>query len=177
MNGTCEPGSPAGLELLTTEEMAQADRLTIEGGTPGLELMENAGRAVAGEVARRFPDAETVCVLCGPGNNGGDGFVAARLLREQGYSIKVCLLGALERLQGDAAAMAQRWSGPVENLEPSVLEGADAVIDAIFGAGLTRPMEGAAAEIAGALNAAGPPVVAVDIPSGVDGSSGLDPDS
>jgi NAD(P)H-hydrate epimerase len=172
MNGTLEPSSSAGLELLTTEEMARADRLTIKGGTPGVELMENAGRAVADEVARRFPDAETVCVLCGPGNNGGDGFVAARLLQEQGYGIRLGLLGRLERLKGDAAVMAQRWSGSVEDLEPPVLEGAAVAIDAMFGAGLARPMEGAAAAVADALNATGIPVVAVDVPSGIDGSTG-----
>ena len=172
MDDALVPDPAAGLELLTTDEMAKADRLAIEAGMPGLELMENAGRAVAGEVARRFPDAETVCVLCGPGNNGGDGFVAARLLREQGYGVKVCLLGALDRLKGDAAAMARRWNGSVESLEPSALEGTDVVIDAMFGAGLARPMEGAPAQVAGALNAAKLPVVAVDVPSGVDGNTG-----
>jgi len=172
MNGTLEPSSAARLELLTTEEMGRADRLTIEGGTQGLDLMENAGKAVANEVARRFPDAETVCVLCGPGNNGGDGFVAARLLKEQGYSVKVCLLGQIEHLKGDAAEMAQRWRGSVESLEPSALESADVVIDAMFGAGLARPLEGPAAEVADALNASGIPVVAVDVPSGIDGSTG-----
>jgi hydroxyethylthiazole kinase-like uncharacterized protein yjeF len=80
------------LELLTAEEMGRADRLTIQDGIKGAVLMENAGRAVADEVSRRFPDAETVMVLCGPGNNGGDGFVAARHLRERGYKIRPACL-------------------------------------------------------------------------------------
>ena len=96
------------LELLTAKEMSEADRLAIAGGVPGLTLMENAGSVVADEVARRFPDAGRVTVLCGPGNNGGDGFVAARLLRDKGYTVRLALLGDVARLAGDAAAMAKR---------------------------------------------------------------------
>ncbi|MCJ7527741.1 MAG: bifunctional ADP-dependent NAD(P)H-hydrate dehydratase/NAD(P)H-hydrate epimerase, partial [Methyloceanibacter sp.] len=92
------------LELLTAEEMGQADRLAIAGGVAGATLMENAGRAVAEEVARRFPDQETVVVLCGPGNNGGDGFVAARHLMQRGYAVRLGFDGDAARLPEDAAA-------------------------------------------------------------------------
>ena len=139
-----------GHELLTAEEMGRADALAIAAGVPGLSLMEAAGRAVADAaidlVARK---GAAIAVLCGPGNNGGDGFVAARLLREQGYRVRVGLLGARERLTGDAAAMAARWGGDIEALTPATLDGADLIIDALFGAGLSRPLDGVAAEVVG----------------------------
>ena len=113
-----------------------------------------------------------IAVVCGPGNNGGDGFVAARLLREQGYRVRLGLLGSREALQGDAAAMALRWGEPVEPLSPATLADADLIIDALFGAGLSRPLEGTAAEVVAAINASGKPVVAVDVPSGLDGTHG-----
>jgi ADP-dependent NAD(P)H-hydrate dehydratase / NAD(P)H-hydrate epimerase len=157
--------------LLTPQQMGEADRLTIAGGVPGIVLMENAGRAVADAVARRWP-IQKLLVLCGPGNNGGDGFVAARLLAERGWPVRVALLGAREALKGDAAAMAARWTGPVEAVTLDVIGDAGLVIDALFGAGLARPIDGVAADVIGALDAARMPVVAVDVPSGVDGASG-----
>jgi hydroxyethylthiazole kinase-like uncharacterized protein yjeF len=162
-----------GHELLTATEMGQADALAIASGVPGLVLMENAGAAVA-EAATRLAGSKTatVAVLCGPGNNGGDGFVAARLLRERGHRVRVGLLGALTSLKGDAAAMAARWGDAVEPLVPDVLAGADLIIDALFGAGLTRPLQGVAADVVAAVNASGKPVLAVDVPSGLDGSTG-----
>ncbi len=160
------------LELLTTEEMGRADRLTIEGGTPGLELMEAAGRGVAQEVIWRYPDAERVAVLCGPGNNGGDGFVAARHLQDHGYSVRLALLGDSGKLQGDAAEMARRWDGGVEALSPEILKRASVVVDAIFGAGLARDVEGGVRGVIETLNDLHLPVVAVDVPSGIDGTSG-----
>jgi hydroxyethylthiazole kinase-like uncharacterized protein yjeF len=156
--------------LLTPRQMGEADRLTIAGGIPGTVLMENAGRAVADAVARRWP-RQTLLVLCGPGNNGGDGFVAARLLADRGWPVRLALLGASEALKGDAAAAAARWTGPVEAL-PVAIEGAGLAIDALFGAGLARPIEGVARELIARLDAARLPVVAVDVPSGVDGASG-----
>jgi hydroxyethylthiazole kinase-like uncharacterized protein yjeF len=111
-------------------------------------------------------------VLCGPGNNGGDGFVAARFLGEGGTEVHVALLGERATLKGDAAVMAQRWGGDVAPLTPAAIDGADVVVDAMFGAGLTRPLSGVAAEVVEALNASAVPVLAVDVPSGLDGSTG-----
>ena len=89
--------------------MSRAERLTMEGGIASLTLMENAGRGVAEEVVRRFPRGSKIVVLCGPGNNGGDGFVAARTLRERGYHVRLGLLGEEGSLKPDAKEMARRW--------------------------------------------------------------------
>jgi len=158
-------------EILTVAEMYEADRYAVANGVPSLVLMENAGRAVAEAVAVRW-SPRAVTVLCGPGNNGGDGFVAARHLREHGWDIHCALLGDVGALKGDAAAMAQRWDGPILRLAPGVLDKAELVVDALFGAGLARPLEGVAKEIVDALNAATVPVVAVDVPSGLHGDLG-----
>lgn len=160
------------LELLTADEMGQADRLAMQGGVPGLALMESAGRAVAGEVSRRFPDARAVAVLCGPGNNGGDGFVAARHLLDKGYTVRLGFQGDRTKLPHDAAAMAKLWTGTVEPLGERLLARADVVVDALFGAGLTRPIEGGFATLIEALNKSRLPVIAVDVPSGIDGTTG-----
>ncbi|MBV9967998.1 MAG: NAD(P)H-hydrate dehydratase [Alphaproteobacteria bacterium] len=157
--------------LLTPRQMGEADRRTIAGGIPGTALMENAGSAVADAVSRRWP-ARPAAVLCGPGNNGGDGFVAARILAERGWPVRLALLGDRAALKGDAALAAQRWLGPVERLAPEALDGAGVVVDALFGAGLSRPIDGVAAEVVERLNRCALPVVAVDVPSGVDGVSG-----
>ena len=160
------------LELLTAEEMGRADALAIAGGVAGATLMEHAGRAVADEIARRFPDAGGVAVLCGPGNNGGDGFVAARHLKERGYKVRLGFDGDAARLPADAAAMAKRYEGTREELGDSLLAGTDVVVDALFGAGLARPLEGKLARLIEAVNASGLPVIAVDVPSGIDGTTG-----
>ncbi len=160
-------------ELLTAAEMGRADALAAQHGVAGLALMENAGRAVAdaaAELAERAGAA--IAVACGPGNNGGDGFVAARLLREKGYRIRLGLLGARDTLKGDAADMAKRWGAAIEPLTPATLADADVIVDALFGAGLSRPLEGMAADVVAAINSCAKPVVAVDVPSGLDGTTG-----
>lgn len=159
-------------ELLTVPEMAEADRLAVAAGATGLALMESAGAAVANCVVRSQPPGAPVVVVAGPGNNGGDGFVAARILAERGYDVRLHLLGRLESLKGDAAQAARRWPGPVAAAEPEALRGADVVIDALFGAGLDRPLAGHARRMVGAINACGCPVIAVDLPSGINGTSG-----
>jgi NAD(P)H-hydrate epimerase len=158
--------------LLSPAEMGEADRLTIAGGTAGIILMEAAGRAVADAVARRWAP-RPLAVLCGPGNNGGDGFVAARILAARGWPVRLALLGEPAALKGDAAIAASRWTGPVEPLGENCLDGAVLVLDALFGAGLARPVEGAAHDVIAALASRAMPVVAVDVPSGVDGGSGM----
>jgi len=159
------------IELLTTAEMAEADRRTIAGGVAGIALMENAGRSVADAVTARHPPGLGVAVVAGPGNNGGDGFVAARFLAERGYRVRVLLVGDPNRLKDDAALAAQRWQGPTAAAAPAALMPADIVIDAVFGAGLDRPVEGVARAMIEAMNAA-PCVYAVDLPSGINGTTG-----
>jgi hydroxyethylthiazole kinase-like uncharacterized protein yjeF len=161
------------IELLTNAEMAEADRLTIAAGTPGIRLMENAGRAVADAVSRMSPlGAPMVCIAAGPGNNGGDGFVCARILAERGYPVRLLLLGDRGQLKGDAAEAARRWQGAVEPAAAAALSDAGIIVDALFGAGLDRPVEGPARAMIEAINAAGVPVIAVDLPSGINGDSG-----
>ena len=159
------------LALFSVAEMYAADAAAAKAGTPGLTLMENAGRAVAQEIVRRWAP-RPVAVLCGPGNNGGDGFVAARLLAEAGWPVRLGLMGARDRLKGDAAAVAARWSHPVEPLDPALLAGEPLVVDALFGAGLARPLEGVALALAEESAARALPCVAVDIPSGIHGDTG-----
>ena len=157
--------------VLTVAEMYRADALTIESGKPGEVLMEAAGAAVAREIAARWRTCP-VTILCGPGNNGGDGFVVARLLDELGWPVRVGLLGGRDALRGDAAIMAGRWTGQVAPLSSGLLDGAGLVVDALFGAGLTRPLEGAVRDLVEELGARAIPTVAVDVPSGVDGDTG-----
>jgi hydroxyethylthiazole kinase-like uncharacterized protein yjeF len=158
--------------LLTTREMARADRLTIDAGTPGIELMDRAGFAVADAVASRHPLGRRVLVVAGPGNNGGDGFIAAQVLRERGYPVRLMLLGDRERLSGDAAEAARRYRGPAEPADPARVADCEIVVDALFGAGLARPLDGVAVALVEAINGCGAAVVAVDLPSGVSGDSG-----
>ena len=157
--------------LLRVAQMEEADRLTVVAGTPGIELMQNAGSAVAREIAHRWSPRPTA-VLCGPGNNGGDGFVIARLLAAAGWPVRLALAGPIEALRGDARHHAMLWQRPVERLEIGVLEDAALVVDALLGSGLRRPLSG---EIPSILEAAAErrvPIVAVDVPSGLLGDTG-----
>lgn len=157
--------------LLTVAGMAEADRLAIAGGIAGIELMESAGAAVARTVQQYHPHGH-ILVLCGPGNNGGDGFIAARRLAEAGRSVTLALLGGRDRLKGDAALAAQRWAHQVLPLSEAQPDGADVIVDALFGAGLSKALAGEIRDLVEAVNASGKPVIAVDLPSGLHGDDG-----
>lgn len=152
-------------ELLTPAEMYRADGLAVAAGVPSLTLMENAGRAVAEEIVRCY-GARATLVLCGPGNNGGDGFVVARYLKRWGWPVAAAILGDGAQLKSDAAAMTAKWDGPVE--KKIDVRGAGLIVDALFGAGLSRDFP---QDLAAAVNGAGVPVVAIDVPSGLDGAT------
>jgi len=152
--------------------MGRAERLAIELGTSSLTLMENAGRGVAEEVVRRFPRGSRVMVLCGQGNNGGDGFVAARTLRERGFQVRLALLGKTDSLKPDAKEMARRWDESIEVMTPQSVNGVDVVVDAILGSGLSAPVNGVIAEIIEDVTARDVPVIAVDVPTGIDATHG-----
>jgi ADP-dependent NAD(P)H-hydrate dehydratase / NAD(P)H-hydrate epimerase len=159
------------LALLMPQEMARADTIAVASGRSVDMLMQAAGEAVAAAVVARWPARPTL-VLCGPGNNGGDGFVVARVLQDAGWPIRVALLGARKSLEGAAARHAARWSGSVEALSPAAVRDAELVVDAILGAGLARPVTGPAAETLAAVAGRAIPVVAIDVPSGLDGATG-----
>ena len=159
-------------EVFTNAQMRAADARAVAAGTPGIELMERAGAAVARAAERMSRTRGRIVALCGPGANGGDGFVAARLLAGRGVRVELGLLGDRAALTGDAAVAAGRYPGPVVEAKALSLDGADLIIDALFGAGLARPLEGEALKLVEAVNASGAPVLSVDLPSGVDGDSG-----
>ncbi|WP_338826977.1 NAD(P)H-hydrate dehydratase [Bradyrhizobium sp. 27S5] len=159
------------MDVLTTTEMERADRLTIAGGTPGFSLMMSAGQAVA-EAAMELVEEGPIVVVAGRGNNGGDGFVAAAELAARGREVSVILLCERDSLQGDAALAAKGWKYPVLPFNPQALGKPALIIDALFGAGLNRPVKGDPLEMITAMNANGTPVLAVDLPSGINGTSG-----
>ncbi len=159
-------------ELLTPQEMAEADRLAIEAGPfDGMGLMRHAGSAVAALVLECYPEARAADVLCGPGNNGGDGYVVAKLLREAGMPVRLWALGKPKK-STDAAAAADECpivAAPLAGFSPTQ---GSIVIDALFGAGLSKAIEGEAARAIEKCTAAGSTVISVDLPSGVSGESG-----
>lgn len=160
--------------VLTVEQMYAADQAAVDAGVPSIALMEAAGTHLARVIKTRFGRGR-VAVLCGPGNKGGDGFVAARLLRLAGWTVRLGLLGQRSALTGDAAANADRWvqsGGKVEPLSPVLVRWADIVVDALFGAGLSRALDGVALEVVTAANTADIARVSVDVPSGVSGDTG-----
>jgi ADP-dependent NAD(P)H-hydrate dehydratase / NAD(P)H-hydrate epimerase len=160
-------------EILTPAQMYQADALAVASGIPSITLMENAGRAVSDEVQRRYKKC-SVAVICGPGNNGGDGFVVARLLAAQKWPVRVYLVGDRNALKGDAAKMAAKWKGPIGSFADfeknhGGKSGHKLIVDAIYGAGLNRDFPGSLAD---GMHGAGVPIVSIDVPSGVDGKTG-----
>jgi len=157
--------------LLTVAGMYEADRQAMAEGCTGLHLMENAGAAVVSEILSRWHPRPAI-VLCGPGNNGGDGFVVARLLLAAGWPIQVAALAEPGRMTGDAGANALRWNGQTRLLTPDLLNGDPLVIDALFGAGLKGPLSGVARDCIEMINAHRLDCVAVDIPSGINGDTG-----
>lgn len=170
------------MKILTGDEMRATDRLTSERyGVPSLELMEHAGRAIARFVLREFPEALKVAVLCGKGNNGGDGFVAARMLQEAGRKVQVLLLGYPDDLKGDAKAMFERLElAPIIAADEAALNTArvtellnesQLLVDAVVGTGFKPPLKGVALALRDRINSLAVPVVAVDIPSGWDADS------
>lgn len=158
-------------EIITVEEMRAIDGDSAVAGVPTRTLMENAGRAVADVIVARFTPRPTA-VLCGPGNNGGDGWVAARFLKERGWPVWVETLVAQDALQGDAKDAAAAFRGDVYALSRDNPK-AELVVDALFGAGFSRPLEGEAARAANAFWKRSERVVAIDVPSGIDGNSGM----
>lgn len=157
--------------LLTVLQMEEADRRSVAAGVSSFELMANAGAAVAHEIECHWTP-RPVLVLCGPGNNGGDGFVTAHVLAKAGWPVRVAMLGSRYSLKDEARQHAQRWVGEVEALSPKVLEGAELIVDALFGAGLSRPLQDQALETLAAASHGTVPIVAIDTPSGVMGDSG-----
>jgi NAD(P)H-hydrate epimerase len=158
--------------LLTVLQMAEADRLTVAFGISDIELMENAGRSAEQAIIQRWTP-RAVTVLCGPGNNGGDGFVVARRLAEGNWPVRVALLVPQDQLRGSSAHHAALWRGPIECMAPEILDGAELVVDAIFGAGLNRALEGSAATTLASAVSRKLPIVAIDVPSGLMGDSGV----
>jgi hydroxyethylthiazole kinase-like uncharacterized protein yjeF len=173
------------MKIVTAAEMREIDRATSERfGVPSLTLMENAGSTVARFVLAEYPHAERVGVICGKGNNGGDGFVVARKLVETGRVVRVLLLCAPEELRGDAAAMFQnmlkslhplnvaplivREAAELELHDVAELFAADVIVDAILGTGFRPPVSPLYAAAIAKMNAASAPIVALDIPSGAD---------
>ena len=160
-------------ELYTAAQVRELDRLAIEElGIPSLTLMERAGAAALDALIGRYPDTGNIVVVCGGGNNAGDGYVLARLARQAGLEVRVVALVKPERLRGDAAASAQQYlqTGSVETA--LVTDGADVIVDALLGSGLNRPVEGSFAEAIERINVSTAPALALDIPSGLNADTG-----
>ncbi len=180
--------------LLTPEQTRLAEKKANEvgshgGGVSSTQLMERAGSAVVQLIEHLQKEQQpalqknntaeaqkikspTIAILCGPGNNGGDGFVIARLLKEKGWNVRVGLYGERSSLKGDAAFMADLFDGKIQPMTPAILDGVELIVDAIVGIGISRPIEGPLAEMIGAVNSHSAEVIAVDIPSGINANDG-----
>jgi NAD(P)H-hydrate epimerase len=170
---------------LSRDQVRELDRRAIHVyGVPGVVLMENAGRGAAELLARLNPERQRVLILCGPGNNGGDGFVMARHLQNHGFPVDVLLCGEIDLLSPDAKVNGTVWQkcGPLWTVDATraldvdvrrIIDGAQGwIVDALFGTGLTRPLATPFDELVSAVNASGRPVLAADIPSGLDCDTG-----
>ncbi|MGH8182515.1 MAG: NAD(P)H-hydrate dehydratase [Rhodanobacteraceae bacterium] len=158
--------------LYTTAQVRALDQAAIAGGIPGIGLMERAARAALDALRRRWPQACTLCVLCGPGNNGGDGFLLAALARAAGLHAHV--IATTPASSGDAGLARERFLREGGVLSPAQsLPEADVFVDALFGSGLNRAPDGEAARLVGALNTQARPVLALDVPSGLDSDTGV----
>jgi hydroxyethylthiazole kinase-like uncharacterized protein yjeF len=162
--------------LYRAEQVRELDRIAIEKfAIPGATLMERAGIAAFDALRRTWPAARRVSVVCGPGNNGGDGFVLARHAAAAGLAVRCGLLGDAARLRGDALGAHDRMRGAgleAEPYAPGMLEGAEVIVDALFGTGLARDVEGAWAACIADMNAQAAPILAIDIPSGLHADTG-----
>lgn len=170
--GSRKVSSVAGVILLSSTQMRAAEAAAIKAGVASASLMETAGQHVA-DIAMQRWSKRPVAIICGPGNNGGDGFVAARLLAAAGWPVRVALLCDQADLKGDAKLMAKLFEGDISTFKPSLLEGVGLIIDAIFGTGLARPIDGDMRAIFETVNAHPAPVMAVDIPSGIHADTGM----
>jgi hydroxyethylthiazole kinase-like uncharacterized protein yjeF len=159
------------MEVLTVSEMTRADQIAIASGTSGFALMREAGKAVA-DVAEVMAERGSILVIAGRGNNGGDGFVAAAELAARGRDVSVILLCDRATLKGDAALASAAWKGPVLPCDPAAIGKPNLIIDALFGAGLNRPVKGDPHAMIEAMNASGVPILSVDLPSGINGDTG-----
>ncbi len=170
---SAHPRPPADIStaVLTNAQMRQADRLTIEAGLASQELMRNAGNAVADEITSRYAPCDA-CVLCGPGNNGGDGFVVATILEQAGWAVRLALLGDPAHISPDAAHHAAAWRARLAPFGPDAVFGTGLVVDAVFGAGLSRPPDETVRRTLQAARDGGAAIVAIDVPSGVSGDTG-----
>ncbi len=170
------PTSRLPAALYTAAEVREMDRVTIqEMGIPGAELMERAGRAALAALRARWPGARRIAVACGPGNNGGDGFVLARLAGEAGLQAETWLVGEAQRLRGDALGAAEAWrrsGAAIREFTPDCLHGAEVVVDGLLGTGLDRELVGSMAGAVDAINRAQGAVLAIDLPSGLHADSG-----
>ncbi len=162
--------------LYSVAQTRELDRLAIEAGTPAIELMQRAGHALLRLIQEKYPGAQRLLVVCGGGNNGGDGYVLARLALQQGLLAHVLPLVAAKDLRGEAAEACRQWQGVpgAESVDRQAFAepGYDVVVDAMLGTGISRDLEGEVAELVAAINAYPAKVVAADLPTGVNADTG-----
>ena len=160
-----------GTELLSTDEMIRADSLAVNATKSSFDLMKAAGLAVF-RVLRKSWTWRNVLVLCGPGNNGGDGFIVASLLRDAGWPVKVGLLGNISDLKGDVSLAVKHWQGETSKITPDLFGEADLIVDGLFGAGLSRDIDGITKDLINEINQTDIDCLSIDLPSGIDGNTG-----